>query len=199
MRTTSGALPRCRATQGLTYDAWVRNNPSSADAVPLSFRARLKVQLQRRYEQLMREVAKFGVIGIIAYVIDVGIMNILRFAGGDGPLYAKPLTSKIIATIVATTFAYFGNRFWTFRHRGGTTRTREYLLFFFFNGVALGISLVCLWFSHYILNLTSPLADNISANVIGLILGTLFRFWSYRRWVFPAVAASAKSPQTPVA
>jgi putative flippase GtrA len=49
----------------------------------------------------------------------------------------------------------------------------------------MGIALVCLWFSHYILGFTSPLADNISANVIGLGLGTIFRFWSYRRWVFP--------------
>jgi len=34
---------------------------------------------------------------------------------------------------------------------------------------------------------TSALADNISANVVGLGLGTLFRFWSYRKWVFPEI------------
>ena len=89
--------------------------------------------------------------------------------------------------VVATTVSYFGNRFWTFRERGRTTFAREYLLFFALNGVAMGIALVCLWFTHYALGLTSPLADNLSANVIGLGLGTLFRFWSYRRWVFPAV------------
>jgi len=50
----------------------------------------------------------------------------------------------------------------------------------------LGISLGVLWFSHYALGLTSVLADNISANVVGLALGTMFRFWSYRKWVFPA-------------
>jgi hypothetical protein len=51
------------------------------------------------------------------------------------------------------------------------------------------IALACLWFSHYALGLTSVLADNISANVVGLALGTLFRFWSYRRWVFPEIPA----------
>jgi len=51
-------------------------------------------------------------------------------------------------------------------------------------GIGLGIGLGCLWISHYALGLTSPLADNISANVVGLGLGTLFRFWSYRKWVF---------------
>ena len=39
--------------------------------------------------------------------------------------------------------------------------------------------------------LKGPIADNVSANVIGLGLGTLFRFWSYRRWVFPEDADSA--------
>jgi len=64
---------------------------------------------------------------------------------------------------VATTFAYFGNRFWTFRHRGRTNMGREYLLFFLLNGVAMLIAVSCLWVSHYLLGLDSALADNISA------------------------------------
>ncbi|MFM8239534.1 MAG: GtrA family protein [Actinomycetota bacterium] len=138
---------------------------------------------------LMREVAKFGVVGLTAFVIDVGLFNILMYAGGEGPLADKPLTAKALSVMAATTFAYFGNRYWTFRHRGRTNMGREYILFFLLNGVAMLISVGCLWFSHYLLGLTSPLADNISANVIGLALGTLFRFWSYRRWVFPAIPA----------
>lgn len=140
--------------------------------------------LYLRAEHLWHEVAKFGVVGILSFVIDVGLFNLLRGVGGEGPLADKPLTAKAISVVVATTFAYFGNRFWTFRHRARTSMSREYLLFFVLNGVGLLISLVCLWFSHYALGLTSSLADNISANVIGLGLGTLFRFWSYRRWVF---------------
>ena len=93
----------------------------------------------------------------------------------------------MVSVAVATTFAYFGNRFWTFRHRGRTNMGREYALFFLLNGVAMVIAVACLWVSHYLLGLDSALADNISANVIGLALGTLFRFWSYRKWVFPAI------------
>jgi putative flippase GtrA len=137
-------------------------------------------------EHLVHEVAKFGVVGIVALVVDVGLFNLLMFGGGDGPLHGKPLTAKIVSVCVATTVAYFGNRYWTFRHRGRTSFGREYLLFFVLNGVGLAISVGCLWFSHYALGLTSALADNISANVVGLALGTMFRFWSYRRWVFPA-------------
>jgi len=140
-----------------------------------------------RFEGLLQQIAKFGVVGLVALVVDVGLFNLLRFAGGEGPLYDKPLTAKIVSVIVATTVAYIGNRIWTFSDRGRTGVAREYLLFFVLNGIALGITLSVLWFSHYALGLTSPLADNISANIIGLGLGTLFRFWSYRKWVFPEV------------
>lgn len=144
-------------------------------------------RLRGSLSAIYREIAKFGVVGSFAFVIDVGLFNILMYAGGAGPLSGKPLTAKAVSVIAATTFAYFGNRFWTFRHRGRTNMGREYVLFFALNGIAMLIALSCLWFSHYALGLTSPLADNLSANVIGLSLGTLFRFWSYRRWVFPAI------------
>lgn len=142
-------------------------------------------------DRLLHEIAKFGVVGIGAFIIDIGLFNLLRFAGGEGPMYDRPLTAKIVSVVVATTFAYFGNRYWTFRHRGRTSFGREYVLFFVLNGVGLAISVGCLWFSHYALGLTSALADNISANVIGIALGTMFRFWSYRRWVFPEDAEAA--------
>ena len=87
--------------------------------------------------------------------------------------------------VLATIVAYLGNRFWTYRTRRHQGYMREYVLFFVFNVIGLGIALLCLWFSHYVLGFTSILADNLSANVIGLGLSTLFRFWSYRTYVFP--------------
>lgn len=141
--------------------------------------------------RLRVELAKFGAIGAISYVIDVGIFNGLRFADEHGILHDKPLTAKATSVAVATTFAYFGNRFWTFKHRARTSFRREYVLFFALNGVAMGLALLCLWLSHYVLNMTSALADNISANVVGLVLGTVFRFWGYRKWVF------LEHPETP--
>lgn len=140
-----------------------------------------------RFRGLIHEIAKFGIVGLLALVVDVGLFNLLRFYG-SGWLVDKPLTAKVISVCAATTFAYFGNRFWTFRDRSRGGYAREYVLFFALNGAALLISLSCLWISHYVLGFDSPLADNISANVIGLGLGTLFRFWSYRKFVFQEAA-----------
>ena len=143
------------------------------------------LSLYRRLDHLVHELMKFGVVGAFAYVIDAGSFNLLRYAGGEGLLHDKPLSAKTISVILATTFAYLANRHWTFRHRDRHGLGREYTMFFALNGVGLLIALTCLGTSHYLLGLTSPLADNISANGIGLVLGTAFRFWSYRKWVFP--------------
>ena len=143
-------------------------------------------RLRDRLSVVVRELAKFGVVGACAFVVDVGLFNLLRFAGGEGPLYDKPLTAKVISAVAATAVAYTGNRFWTFRHRQKTGYAREYFLFFVFNAIGLGVAVGCLAFSHYVLGLTGPLADNIAANVVGLGLATSFRFFAYRRWVFPA-------------
>ncbi|MGQ0632300.1 MAG: GtrA family protein [Sporichthyaceae bacterium] len=152
--------------------------------------------LHARVEHLIHELAKFGVVGAIAYVVDITTFNLLR--AGDGPMNDKPLTAKIISTVLATTVAFIGNRQWTFRHRERTNVRREYILFFALNAVALVIALSCLGISHYLLGFTSPLADNISANVIGMALGTVFRFWAYRRFVFTEpVVVGGGTPEAP--
>ena len=150
-----------------------------ADVPSRSFGARLR--------RGAGELARFGTVGVIAYVIDVGTFNLLVHAFGQGPLSEKPLTAKVIAALLATLFAYFANRNWTWRTRGRRGFAHEYTLFLVLNVVALGITLIPLAFSRYVLDLDSALADNISANIIGVGLGTAFRFWSYRRWVFPAL------------
>jgi putative flippase GtrA len=142
--------------------------------------------------KLRSELGKFGAVGLGAYVIDLAIFNLLRFSGGEGPLFDKPLTAKVFSVLVATTFAYFGNRHWTFKDRARSSFRREYLLFFVINGGGMIISLACLGISHYGLGLVSALADNISANVIGLVLGTVFRFWGYHNWVFPDDVSSVE-------
>ncbi len=136
--------------------------------------------LYLRFRQLIHEAAKFGVIGTIAFLATIIVTNLLHFQAGLGPL-----TSNVVATVAATGVAYFGNRYWTFQHREGSTITREYALFFVLNGIGLLIQLACIGFTYYLLDQHGKLAYNI-ALVFGIGLGTLFRFWSYRRWVWVA-------------
>jgi putative flippase GtrA len=139
--------------------------------------------LRDRVAALVREVSKFGTVGGIAFLIDLAIFNVLLQSG------METLLAKTISTTIATTIAFAGNRFWTWRHRAHHHMGRQYTTFFLLNAVGLGIGLICLAISHYGLGqiwpaLQSPLADNISGQLVGTAVGTLFRFWSYRRFVF---------------
>jgi putative flippase GtrA len=139
--------------------------------------------LRARFGALVRELSKFGTVGGIAFAIDLAIFNVLLHAGFES------LLAKTISTVLATTVAFIGNRYWTWRDRGHTNMARQYTIFFLLNGVGLAIGLACLAISHYVLGaiwpeFQSPLADNISGQFVGTAVGTLFRFWSYRRFVF---------------
>lgn len=138
---------------------------------------------------LARQLAKFGVVGAVAYLVDVTAFNLLLYAGADPVLGGLPLAAKIVSSAVATVVSWLGNRYWTFRQTRRPHAPREFLSFVVMCSVGLGISLSVLWFSHYVLGFSSPLADNIAANVVGLAAGTLFRFWAYRRFVFTNVVS----------
>jgi len=139
----------------------------------------------KRLLDIRHELLKFGSVGAVAYVISVGGFNLLVHVP-RAPLSEKPLTGSIISGIASITVAYLGNRFWTWRDRPKGKMHREVTLFFALNLVGLGIGTLALAFSRYVLDLQSALADNISANVIGVGIGTLFRFYAYRKWVFPS-------------
>ncbi len=134
---------------------------------------------------LTREASGFATVGAVAVAVDIGGYNALVHLGDDAVMAGEPLLAKTIAVTAATTVAYFGNRFWTYRDRPRGGLLREYVLFVVLSAIGLAIALGCLGFSRYVLGLDSALADNIAANAVGLALGSLFRFLSYRRYVFP--------------
>ncbi|XRQ05732.1 GtrA family protein [Actinomadura welshii] len=148
----------------------------------------LVARIHRRFEHLVRELAKFGSVGALAFVITVVIGNGLH-SGMD----VGPLTSNAVATVIATTFSYLANRYWTFRHRDRTGLGREYVLFFALNGVGLVITELFIGFTHYVLGLSGPISYN-AALVVGTGVASLFRFWSYKKWVFLPASAPPVDP-----
>ena len=136
-----------------------------------------------------RELAKFLVVGGTSYVVDVGLFSLLSHT----VLSEKVVTAKGISVIIATILSYILNREWSFSRRGGRERHHEAMLFFVVNGIALALNLVPLAVSQYVFGFTAgnyssftvTVANFISANIIGTAVGMAFRFWAYRKWVFP--------------
>lgn len=136
----------------------------------------------------LAELARFGSVGAVAYVVDAGLFNLLLLGPG-GLLGEKPLTAKVVSASVATVVAWLGSRYWTFPSRRRHPVPAELVGFVLVNLGGMGIAVACLAVSRYVLGLTSPLADNVAANVVGLALGTAFRYVAYRWLVFPGAAA----------
>ena len=143
------------------------------------------VSLRKRFADLIPELAKFGVVGLAGSVIDLGGAAYLH-----GVLGVGPMVSKGIAIIAATVVTYLGSRFWTFRHRVNQALLREGVLFAALNIVGLAIAECVIAFVTYGLDLKGTLAYN-AASVAGTGLGTIFRYFSYKKWVFLAGAPGA--------
>jgi putative flippase GtrA len=148
-----------------------------------------------RFRVLIHEVTKFGIVGALAFVLTIALVNAFHSGAGLGAI-----TSSTLANVLATVFAFVGNKFWAFRHRKGSHWGRETVLFFFFNGVGILITDGVVAAVHYGLGLTDNFSYNV-ANIIGIGLATLFRLYSYRRWVFlmaddEAPAAEQLEPET---
>lgn len=139
------------------------------------------------WERLARYAVKFGVVGGIGYIIDVSIFNALVIAGqstGSTAWVFGVLGAKTVSTSVAIVFNWLGNRYWVFRAHRRHDVWREFFEFVIVSLGGMVISLAVLWFTHHVLGLRSLLVDNIAANVVGLGLGTIFRFVLYRYWVY---------------
>ncbi len=137
-----------------------------------------------------RELVKFALVGGSTYVVDIVLFTLLKTT----VLEPKPVTAKVVAVLVATIVSYVLNREWSFRTRGGRERHHEATLFFLVCGIGLVINATPLWISRYVLYLQVPqvsllvqeAADFASANIIGTLLAMVFRWWAFRRYVFPA-------------
>lgn len=154
--------------------------------------------LYNRFEHLVHELSKFGVVGAVALVVNMGVFNVYLIAAPSKQIFAK-----VVATIVATCVAYVGNRYWTYKDREKIDRRREMFFFFLINGVAMVIEVMFVFISKYGLGQDGPLAVNIASYIFGLPLGMLFRLYCYRTFVFPegaepeVVPAAATAPLYP--
>lgn len=136
--------------------------------------------LPQRVRSLAPEVVKFGIIGGVNVVVNAAVFNLLLLWS----LFDNSeLKAKVIATAVAIVSSYFMNRHWTYRDRDKSAAHREFVLFVGFNLAGLMIELAVMGITKYWFDLTSWLALNV-AFVIGLALGTIFRFFTYRTFVF---------------
>jgi putative flippase GtrA len=130
-----------------------------------------------------KELGAFGMVGLAGFILDLTVFQLLYAEVGVGAV-----TAKLIATLVSTTAAFVGHRYWSFAHREQTGLRQGYLRFALINGVTLGLGLAIVATARYGLQQESALVLQL-ANVTSIAMGTALRWLGYRRWVFPAPAS----------
>jgi putative flippase GtrA len=137
-------------------------------------------RLGTTWRLLLKEVSAFGTVGAASFVLDIGLFQLCYAHLGVGAV-----TAKLLSTVVATTFAYFAHRYWSFSHRSRTRPGRQYVLFALINGATLLLGAAVVWFVRYPLGQERVLVMQV-ANIASIALGTVIRYFGYRQWVFPA-------------
>jgi putative flippase GtrA len=132
---------------------------------------------------LVPELAKFGAVGAVGAVVDLGGASLLYVE-----YHVGPLTAKAVSIFTAMVITYVGNRFWTFRHRVNEHWLKQMSVFALLNGVGLLIAEAVITLGSYGLHEKSGLAYTM-ASVVGTGLATIWRYLTYKRWVFLAPAS----------
>ncbi|MFD1214247.1 GtrA family protein [Arthrobacter sp. GCM10027362] len=126
-----------------------------------------------------REVAKFGTVGGLAFIIDNGLYWWLI----NGPMAESEVKGRFASATVATLFSWVANRYWTFRHRRQPNPVRELVMFIVINVIGMIISAGCVGIVKYLFGVTDrPVL--LFAGIFGTVLATVVRFFAYRFWVF---------------
>ncbi|PWV80352.1 Putative flippase GtrA (transmembrane translocase of bactoprenol-linked glucose) [Prauserella marina] len=140
-----------------------------------------------------REFLRFALVGGTTWIIDTGIVYALKLT----VLGEKPLTARVIGVVVATVVSYLLNREWSFRTRGGRKRPAEIALFVLCSAIGVGLTVLPQAISLYVLDLRVPsvsplvqaVANFVTGQILGVLLAMFFRFWAFRRVVFPDAGA----------
>lgn len=160
-------------------------------SLPVSVFASLTSRAREGVRSIWREAAKFGVVGALAFVLDNGGYTLLVFGlpgTSGGPMHSTPVAASVVATGVATLFSWAGNRWWTYRHQQRDNIAHELALFIVVNIIGIVITAGAVFLSRNLLGLDSVVSDNV-ARIIGWVVATIFRFVTYRRYVFVATSA----------
>jgi putative flippase GtrA len=128
-----------------------------------------------------RELAKFGAVGGVAFVIDNGLYWYLI----HGPMDDSWVKARFVSAGIATIFAWLANRYWTFRRRRQANVARELVMFVLINLIGMGIAAGCVAVAQYGFGVDNTRVIFL-VGIFGTVLATVVRFLAYRFWVFNA-------------
>lgn len=127
--------------------------------------------------------ARFLIVGAISTLIEIASFNVLLALG------VGPVTSKVIASLIALVNAYVGNREWAFRSRARTGAGWQMVRFLVVNALCTAVGAASVWLGARAWQAAFGDAGALGLNVVNVIsIGgvTVIRFVLYHYVVFPS-------------
>ena len=141
-------------------------------------------QLRRVGGEAVRFTGVNAVATAVAVVLFNALVHGLPGLYGPGPLHGYPVATYFVANTVGMLISFYGSRRYAFQHRRPTGPGGGLVNYAIVNFASFVIPMACLWVTRNVFDWSSVIADNVSANVVGAFLATMFRFWAFRVFVF---------------
>ena len=90
--------------------------------------------------KLIEQLVKFGIVGVLATLIDFGVMIALKEVAG-----LTPVVASTISFCVSLVFNYAASMRFVFVRRDDMGRAREFTIFVVLSLVGLGINALLMW------------------------------------------------------
>lgn len=158
--------------------------PEGGRTIAYALTTMVRVDVGIRDRRRIPEALRFAVIGVLSTGVTIAVFNLLVHTGDPPLLLEHPIEAYVIGMAVGTVVSFTGNRYWVFGAGDSDNWLSEFVRFALVNVAATALPALCLAVSRYVFDLRSVMADNISANVVGLLLATIARYWAYKLLVF---------------
>lgn len=125
---------------------------------------------------VLKQFAKFGVVGVLSFLLDYVILIALTQLFGLNAVLAGA-----ISYLISTIFNYLASMRFVFTHKEGNSRGREFVLFCALSFVGLVLNEIIIWIG------TGIFGDEVGVltiiKVVSAVIVSLWNFFSRRHWL----------------
>lgn len=129
---------------------------------------------------LIKQFMKFGIVGVIVFLIDFGTMVALTELLG-----INPVVSAGFSYCVSTVFNYLASMRYVFRHRDDLSRTHEFIIFIVLSLIGLGLNEFIMWLG----GITVGNQWYMLTKIVATALVMFWNFFSRKKWLDAGDAA----------
>lgn len=143
-------------------------------------------------KKLIEQLMGFGIVGIIAFVIDFGLLNLFV-----GVFHMHNVLASTLSFLISLMFNYLASMKYVFKHRDDMARWMEIVIFFVSSAIGLLINDAIIWLSTYGMNKDAMITQHaeylLRTNGGKLVATVVVAIWNFviRKWLLDSTHTNA--------